>query len=82
MLNAATDAMLLNHISTIDRPTIPLDAVELNYISKKGLSGPLADKVIALVSKMPQHVRDHLRKEGKCFICKKPGQAGMFDPVT
>jgi len=52
MLNAATDPMILNHISTMVRPTVPLDAVELKYIWKKGLSGPLADKVIVLVCKM------------------------------
>jgi hypothetical protein len=76
MLSAATDAMVLNHTSTINRLTVPLNTVELNYISK-GVSGALADKVIALVSKMPKHVRDQLRKERKCFICKKQGHIAV-----
>jgi hypothetical protein len=79
MLGAATDAMVLNHISTLDRPTVPLDKAELNYILK-GLSGALADKVIALVSKMPKHVRNQLRKERKCFICKKQGHIAVVCP--
>jgi hypothetical protein len=81
IINAATDAMVLNHISTMDRPTVPLDAVELNYISKKGLSGPLADKVVALVSKMPKNVRTQLMREGKCFICKQRGHVAVVCPM-
>ncbi len=80
MLSAATDAMVLNHISTIHRPTVPLDTAELNYISK-GLSGALADKVIVLVSKMPKHVRDQLWKERKCFMCKKQGHITIVCPL-
>ncbi len=76
MLGAATDAMVLNHISTLDRLTVPLDTAELNYISK-GLSGALADKVITLISKMPKHIRDQLQKECKCFICKKQGHIAV-----
>ena len=79
MLSAVTDAMVLNHISTINRPTVPLDTAQLNYMSK-GLSGALADKVIALVSKMPKHVRNQLWKEGKCFICKKQGHIAVVCP--
>jgi hypothetical protein len=33
MLSTVTGAMVLNHISTVDRLTVPLDTVELNYIS-------------------------------------------------